>query len=110
MPPVRPRTVFSLALIIFFRSKSTSLTARAARVREHGTPSYLTHTRRRRRTNDAVLLEVVLGVLVHVRRVQQRLGRNAANVQAGAAQSPALLNAGHLRVPRTRWPSPHVCK
>lgn len=36
-------------------------------------------------------------MLEQVRRVQQRLGGNAAHVQAGAAQRAALLHARGLR-------------
>jgi len=46
---------------------------------------------------DAMFGEVMTGGLVVVRRMQQRLGRNAADVQAGAAQGAALFNAGDLQ-------------
>ena len=47
-------------------------------------------------TNDAVLLEVVLRVLVHVAGVQQRLGWDAAHVEARATQGATLLHARNL--------------
>ena len=45
---------------------------------------------------DAKLAHVVLGLVVEVRRVQQRLGRDAADVEAGAAERAALLDARDL--------------
>ena len=45
---------------------------------------------------DAVVLEVLARVLEEVRAVQQRLGRDAAHVQARAAQRAAELDARHL--------------
>jgi hypothetical protein len=38
---------------------------------------------------------------VHVRGVEQSLGRNATNVEAGAAEGAALLDAGHLHAQLT---------
>jgi hypothetical protein len=42
-------------------------------------------------------LEVVAGVVVEVGRVEKGLGRDAADVQAGAAKAAAGLNAGGLQ-------------
>ena len=44
---------------------------------------------------DAVLGHAVLRLLEQVRRVQQRLGGDAADVEAGAAERAALVDAGH---------------
>ena len=52
---------------------------------------------------DAVLAEMVRGLLEMLRALQQRLGRNAAHVGAGAAGSGAaffvfpLVNTGHVQ-------------
>ena len=46
---------------------------------------------------DAVLAEAVADLLEQVRGVQQRLGWDAADIEAGAAQSAALLDAGDLQ-------------
>lgn len=51
---------------------------------------------RRARTVHAVLRQLVAGVLVEVRRVEQRLGGDAAHVEAGTAEGTALLNASGL--------------
>ncbi len=45
---------------------------------------------------DAMLSEVLAGFLEHFRGMQQGLGRDAADVEAGAAQRLALFHAGHL--------------
>ena len=45
---------------------------------------------------EAHLGEVVLGLVQHVGGVQQRLGRDAADVEAGAAQRLAPFDAGRL--------------
>mmetsp|Transcript_31043 Transcript_31043/g.99107 ORF Transcript_31043/g.99107 Transcript_31043/m.99107 type:complete len:511 (-) Transcript_31043:619-2151(-) len=45
---------------------------------------------------DAVLGHVVLSIVVHVAGVEERLGGDAADVEAGAAEATAALDAGHL--------------
>mmetsp|Transcript_3347 Transcript_3347/g.13365 ORF Transcript_3347/g.13365 Transcript_3347/m.13365 type:complete len:593 (-) Transcript_3347:180-1958(-) len=45
---------------------------------------------------DAMSRELVVGLLIQVRRVQQRLAGNAAHVQAGAAEPSAALDARRL--------------
>ena len=45
---------------------------------------------------DAVLGHGVIRVVVQVRRVQQRLGRDASHVEAGTSEGAAPLDAGHL--------------
>lgn len=45
---------------------------------------------------DTARLEVVLGLVVDVGVVQHGLGGNASDVQAGTAESAALLNTGSL--------------
>lgn len=47
---------------------------------------------------DTAGLEVVLGLVVDVGVVQHGLGGNASDVQAGTAESAALLNTGSLQV------------
>ena len=49
------------------------------------------------RDHDAVHGEVVAGLLEQVRGLQQRLGRDAADVEAGAAQRRVLLDDRHLQ-------------
>ena len=51
----------------------------------------------RRRDDDAERAEIVRGLLEHLRRVEQRLGGDAADVEAGAAQRLALLDHAALR-------------
>ena len=46
--------------------------------------------------HDAVRGEIVAGFLEQVRGLQQRLGRDAADIEAGAAEGRALLDHGHL--------------
>ena len=48
------------------------------------------------RQHDAVLGEIVARLLEQVRGLQQRLGRDAADIEAGAAEGRALLDHGHL--------------
>ena len=48
------------------------------------------------RTADAALGELVERLVVQVRVVEQRLGRDAADVEAGAAERAARLDAGRL--------------
>lgn len=45
---------------------------------------------------DTAALGVVEDLVVEVRVVQERLGRNAADVQAGSAEGAALLDTGDL--------------
>ena len=45
----------------------------------------------------AVLRQLVAGHRVEVRGLQQRLGRDAADIEAGAAEGAALLDAGGLQ-------------
>ena len=52
---------------------------------------------RGRAAHQAHLLEVLMGLVQAVGGVQQRLGRDAADVQAGAAQGLAPLDAGDLQ-------------
>ena len=73
MPLVRSSTTFSLRAIMALRFSFTE-------------PSI-----------DAMGRETVVGFLEFLGTVQQRLGRNAAYIQAGAAQRAALFNAGHLQ-------------
>ena len=42
------------------------------------------------------LAEPVLGQVVELARIEQRLARDAADVEAGAAERRPLLDAGHL--------------
>lgn len=42
-------------------------------------------------------LEILLGVMEHVSRMEKSLGRNAANVQTSTAQTPATLNTSSLQ-------------
>ena len=42
------------------------------------------------------LAEPVVGQVIELARIEQRLARDAADVQAGAAQGRPLLDAGHL--------------
>ena len=44
--------------------------------------------------SDAMFCELVLGLVVMFRTVEQRFRRNAADVQAGASQSVVLFNQG----------------
>jgi len=63
---------------------------------------HLGHVHRHLAGADAVVGEVVVSVLEVLGRLQQRLGRDAADVGAGAAGSGAasgvfpLVDAGHL--------------
>jgi len=41
-------------------------------------------------------LEILLGMFIHVRRVQECFGGDAANVQAGATETTTGLDASHL--------------
>lgn len=43
------------------------------------------------------LLEVMLGIMIVVRSVQQGLGGNAPDIQAGASQAATALHASHLQ-------------
>eukprot|EP00760_Papus_ankaliazontas_P007791 PhM_4_TR13531/c0_g1_i1/m.76495 len=47
-------------------------------------------------TQDAVLLEVVVRVVKHVRRIEKSLRRNATDVEARTAESTTALNARSL--------------
>lgn len=47
-------------------------------------------------------------LVVEVRVVQQRLGGDAADVEAGAAQRAALLHARHLHAQLCRFDGAHV--
>lgn len=49
-------------------------------------------------TDHAMLLHVMLCHVVHVGGVQQRLGRDAANIEAGSTQCTTLLDARSLCV------------
>ena len=49
----------------------------------------------RRRRLDAVRRQAVLRLGELLRTLEQRLGRDAADIEAGAAQGPALLGDGH---------------
>jgi hypothetical protein len=46
--------------------------------------------------------EVVLGLVVIVRRVEESFGRDAANVQAGASELAPLLHTDNLHAHLTR--------
>ena len=48
------------------------------------------------------------GLLEQMRGVQQRLGRDAADIEAGAAERAALLDAGHLEPELGRLDRGHV--
>jgi hypothetical protein len=52
------------------------------------------HVDLRRADRDALCGEAVAGFLEQVRGMQQRLGRNAADVQAGAAEARLALGIG----------------
>ena len=90
MPMVRPRTAFSLAPIMPPRSISTPPGA----VESVRTWSAVWGGER---TLDAVLAEVILGIVVEVRGVEERLRGDAADVEASATERGALLNAGGLK-------------
>ena len=49
-----------------------------------------------RRHLDAELLELVPGLFIELRGMQQRLGRNAPDIEAGAAEGRPLLDHRHL--------------
>jgi hypothetical protein len=55
---------------------------------------HLGHVDLRRADADALAFEGVAGFLEQVRGMQQRLGRNAADVQAGAAEARLALRVG----------------
>ena len=61
---------------------------------------------RRRRHLDAVHGEIVARLLEQVRGLQQRLGRDAADIEAGAAEGRALLDHRHLDAELGRRGSP----
>ena len=44
----------------------------------------------------------MLGLMVHVGRMQERLGRDASNVEAGATEGAALLDASGLETELSR--------
>ncbi len=46
---------------------------------------------------DAHIGEILVGFFIKLGRVQHRLGRNAAHIQAGAAQRLARLDTGRLQ-------------
>ena len=83
------------SILFFLNRKATPLTFgvdRRVLVRQH-----LLQVELRLADLDAERVEGVAGLVEHLGGVQQRLGRDAADIEAGAAKRRALLDHGDLQ-------------